>query len=298
MSNIQIIDGKRLSEELLETQKLYLDNYGDLRRPHLVVITIGNDDASNVYIKNKKRACEKCDIQFEHLVIDENTNINNVTNIIKSLNADTSVDGVIVQQPVPEKFKGIEQLVDPKKDVDGFTTYNLGGTLNNYEHIPACTPNGIMELLHFNSIDLCGKHVVIVGRSNIVGKPLIGMLLSKNATVTSCNSYTENLDIITGTADILITAIGKPKFIHRDYLTSKCMCIIDVGMNRDKNNKLCGDVDYTNVISYWDSINDNMTRYITPVPGGVGPMTVYSLIKNTNIAYCNNIINTLVGGSI
>lgn len=294
MGNIQIINGKELSEQLLDMQKVYI-NMDNVRRPRLVVITIGNDDASKVYLRNKERACIKCDIKFEHIKFDDNVSKSSVISKIQALNQDNSVDGIIVQQPVPINYKNIEQYIIPKKDVDGFTTFNLGGTLNNYEHIPACTPNGIMELLHFNSIDLCGKHVVIVGRSNIVGKPLIGMLLSKNATVTSCNSYTENLDIITGTADILITAIGKPKFIHRDYLTSKCMCVIDVGMNRDKNNKLCGDVDYTNVISYWDSINDNMTRYITPVPGGVGPMTVYSLIKNTNIAYCNNITNNLMG---
>ncbi len=296
MSNIKIINGKELADKLLENQKLYLDKHNDMRRPYLVVITIGKDDASNVYVRNKQRACERCDIIFENVVFDENCDIQDVKDKIQKLNDDSSIDGIIVQQPVPDIFRGIEQLVTPNKDVDGFTTYNLGGTLNNIKHISACTPNGIMELLHYNDITLEGKHVVVIGRSNIVGKPLIGMLLSKNATVTSCNSHTENLELITGTADIIITAIGKPKYIHRDFLTSKCKCIIDVGMNRDSNGKLCGDVDYSNIIDYWNKINDDEPRYITPVPGGVGPMTVYSLIKNTNIAYCENVLNTLLGG--
>lgn len=296
--SIKIINGKLLSEQLLETQKLNFVNKYNLRRPHLVVITIGNDEASNIYVRNKKRACEKCGIDFEHIVFDLTVERTIVENKIMSLNNDNSIDGIIVQQPVPSQLKDIEQLIDYTKDVDGFTTYNLGGTLNNCKHISACTPNGIMELFHFNDIDLCGKHIVVIGRSNIVGKPLIGMLLSKNATVTSCNSYTKDLELITGSADILITAIGKPKFIHRDYLTAKCMCIIDVGINRDSNGKLCGDVDFNNICDYWESIGDNIDRYITPVPGGVGPMTVYSLIKNVNIAYSDNITKNLIGGSL
>lgn len=296
--SIKIINGKELSEQLLETQKLNFASQFKLRQPHLVVITIGDNAASNIYVRNKKRACEKCGIEFEHIVFNASVERVVVENKILSLNKDNSIDGIIVQQPVPEHLSGVEQLIIAEKDVDGFTTYNLGGTLNNCKYIPACTPNGIMEMFHFNNIDLCGKHIVILGRSNIVGKPLIGMLLSKNATVTSCNSYTQDLELITGTADILITAIGKPKFIHRDYLTAKCMCIIDVGINHDSNGKLCGDVDFENICNYWESISDDKDRYITPVPGGVGPMTVYSLIKNVNIAYSNNITKNLVGGNL
>lgn len=294
MGNIQIINGKELSEQLLDMQKVYI-NMNNVRRPRLVVITIGNDDASKVYLRNKERACIKCDIKFEHIKFDDNVSKSSVISKIQVLNQDNSVDGIIVQQPVPINYKNIEQYIIPKKDVDGFTTFNLGGTLNNIDHISSCTPNGILELFHYNSIDLCGKHIVILGRSNIVGKPLIGMLLNQNATVTSCNSYTKDLKLVTSTADIIISAIGKPKYINHTFITSKCMCIIDVGMNRDENGKLCGDIDYQDIVEDWSKLNDDITRYITPVPGGVGPMTVYSLIKNTNIAYCNNITNNLMG---
>jgi methylenetetrahydrofolate dehydrogenase (NADP+)/methenyltetrahydrofolate cyclohydrolase len=286
MGNINILNGKKLAESLYEMQDLCLADDVELRKPKLVVITIGDDDASKVYVRNKKKACEKCNIIFEQKHFSEDEDINIVLDYMKHLNIDRSVDGIMVQLPVPYRFKGIEQAIMPDKDVDGFSTYNLGGTLNNVKHIPACTPNGIMELLHYNDIDLEGKNVVIIGRSNIVGKPLIGMLLERNATVTICHSKTENIKNITANADILIVAIGKPKFINSYYITSKCMCIIDVGMNRDENGELCGDVDFEDIVNYWKMFStDNIERYITPVPGGVGPMTVYSLVKNVNMIY-------------
>lgn len=290
MGNVVKLSGKKLVEELYETQCVIYDS--QLRRPCLCVITIGNDDASKVYVKNKKQACERCNIKFIHKVFLDTDDINVVKEYISTLNYDDTIDGILVQQPVPDKFKGVEQLIDDNKDVDGFSTYNIGGTLTNRPHISACTPSGIIDLFHYYNIDLCGKHVVIIGRSNIVGKPLIGMLLSKNATVTSCNSYTNNIKDITRTADIIISAMGKPKLLDADYLSSKCICVIDVGINRDENNKLCGDCDYDNIVACWNLLDDNIERYITPVPGGVGPMTVYSLIKNVNIAYSNHIVDS------
>lgn len=291
MNILKILDGKKLADELLDTQHIELSP--NVRRPYLVVITIGDNDASNVYVRNKRIACEKCDITFGHKVFEESTSVEDVINYIKRLNTDKTVDGIIVQQPVPYQFKGIEQLVDPHKDVDGFTTQNIGGIFNGTNYVPACTPNGIMQLLHYNDISVVGKHIVILGRSNIVGKPLIGMLLNANATVTSCNSHTKDLEQITKTADIIISAIGKPKFLNRKHITPKCECIIDVGINRDENNKICGDVNFNDIIDYWESLDDDTPRSITPVPGGVGPMTVYSLIKNVNTAYCENVIRII-----
>lgn len=285
------LDGKMLSNEILDTQHLVLDSC--LRRPKVVVISIGDDEASKIYLRNKQRACEKCDIIFEYVSFNASTDVEIICNYIKSLNKMNKVDGIMIQQPVPDKFKGLEQQISNFKDVDGFTTYNLGGTLNNVEHILACTPSGILQMLHHYNIELKGKHIVILGRSNIVGKPLIGMLLNENATVTSCNSYTKNIQSITLNADILISAIGQPKLIDSNYITTKCTCIIDVGINRDENNKVCGDVNYDNIIkmwSDWEKSGDKVERYITPVPGGVGPMTVASFVKNINLAYSRNII--------
>lgn len=288
MGKITVLDGKKLAEQLLENESIKLSQKVKNRQPKLVVITIGNDDASKVYIRNKEKACNKCNIIFEHKAFASEINIEEVTNYIQKINQDKNVDGIMVQQPVPNRFKNIEQLIVNEKDVDGFTTYNLGGTLNQANHIPACTPSGIIKLLDYYNVNLEGKHVIILGRSNIVGKPLIGMLLNKNATVTSCNSYTKDLKEITKTADIIISSIGKPKFIDNSYITSKCECIIDVGINRDENGKLCGDIDYNNIIDFWSTLDDK-ERFITPVPGGIGPMTVYSLIKNVIDSYNNNI---------
>lgn len=289
--SVIILDGKTLANEILETQHLVLDS--TLRRPKVVVISIGDDVASAIYLRNKRKACEKCDIIFEHISYNEDTSVETIYNYIKSLNNMKTVDGIMIQQPVPYKFKGLEQYIVDYKDVDGFTTYNLGGTLNNENHISACTPSGILQLFHYYDIDLTGKHVVILGRSNIVGKPLIGMLLKENATVTSCNSYTKNLQGITLDADIIISAMGQPKYINSHYITTRCTCIIDVGINRDENNKVCGDVNYkdiTDMWSSWEKAGDKVERYITPVPGGVGPMTVASFVKNINLAYSRNII--------
>ena len=174
--------------------------------------------------------------------------------------------------------------------MDGFTTYNLGNTLCNTEgdkSLYACTSYGITKFFDAYNIDITGKTVCIIGRSNIVGKPLIGLLLNKNATVISCNSYTENLKELTKNSDIIISAIGKAKYINSDFINDRTYAIIDVGMNRNEEGKLCGDVDFEDICSKWKDLNDNSTRYITPVPGGVGPMTVASLIHNIRISFSN-----------
>ncbi len=278
---VNLIDGKELSKRLLDECKESLKNVNSNRKPKLVVITVGDDDASKVYVRNKHRACENCNIDFENLKYDSNISRDEIILEISKLNVDDTVDGVMVQFPIPDHLKGIEQHIIASKDVDGFTMYNMGNTLYNSKEaikLEACTPHGIMYMLEKSNINLEGKHVVILGRSNIVGKPLIGLLLSKNATVTSCNSYTNNLQEITKTADILISAIGKAKYITKDFISEKTNVIIDVGMNRDDEGKLCGDVNFNEIVDYWNTLEG--TKFITPVPGGVGPMTVASLVNN------------------
>ena len=284
---VNLIDGKQLSEELLQEsadriEKLTKEN----RKPKLVVITVGEDSASKVYVRNKKKACEKVGIEFKNERFPEDITRKEILDRIKELNSDNSVDGLFVQMPVPKALKGIEQKIDITKDVDGFSIYNLGNTLYQNEDtvkLEACTPYGIMYMLEKKKIDLTGLHVVVIGRSNIVGKPLIGMLLSKNATVTSCNSYTKGIKDITKTADILICAIGKAKYVNSSFISDRTKVIIDVGINRDENEKLCGDVDFEDVMEYWKESDKD--HYITPVPGGVGPMTVASLIHNITNCY-------------
>ena len=283
---VNLIDGKELSKRLLQESKSLLEKVNSSRKPKLVVITVGDDDASKVYVRNKQRACENCNIEFENLRFESTISRDDLILEISKLNADDSIDGVMVQFPIPGHLKGIEQHIVASKDVDGFTMYNMGNTLYNSAEalkLEACTPHGIIYMLEQSNIDLEGKHVVVLGRSNIVGKPLIGLLLAKNATVTSCNSYTKDLQEITKTADILISAIGKAKYITKDFISEKTNVIIDVGMNRDETQKLCGDVDFDDVTSYWNTLDNDF--YITPVPGGVGPMTVASLVSNVVKTY-------------
>lgn len=290
--SVVLMDGKKVAEEFLQTQH-FTDN--TLRPPLLCIITVGEDKASQIYVKNKLKKCKECGINVIHNTYPNTVTYNTLQSYINELNYSPNVDGIIIQQPLPKHLKGIEQLILPDKDVDGFTNQNLGFTLTNQsEGLQACTPQGIMHLLKYYDIPLEGKTVVIIGRSNIVGKPLIGLLLQENATVISCNSYTKNLTDFTMQADVLITAIGKPKMISMGgNLLDNCYCIVDVGMNKDENGKLCGDVDFESVYDSWSNSQlvdkDFKTHYITPVPGGVGPMTVAMLIHNVNIAYHNHI---------
>jgi methylenetetrahydrofolate dehydrogenase (NADP+)/methenyltetrahydrofolate cyclohydrolase len=273
-----LLDGKKLANKLYNSYTLN-------ETAKLVVFTVGNDPASKVYVRNKQRACERVGIIFENIIVDENIKPYEFSKLIKTTLSNDIFDldiqyehyGIILQLPAPESLVEIFNSEVPSMfDVDGFGNENTNflyiGDEEPY-HYPA-TPKGIMTLLNNYNIDVEGKHVVIIGRSNIVGKPLAQMMLRKNATVTVCHSKTQNLEKITKTADILVVAIGKPKFINETHISDN-VTIIDVGINRTEDG-ICGDVDF-------DRVKDKCYA-ITPVPGGVGPMTVYSLIENlTNI---------------
>lgn len=272
------IEGKVVADELKSQIKAYIEETSkNYRKPSILVVTIGDNQASEVYVRNKKLACEYCGIEFNQQHFAETVTQEELDNYFTVKNNDNSIDGIIIQLPVPKNLN-VEKYVTVIKDVDGFSPVSLVGA--------PCTPFGIMKLFDYYKIDLTGKHVVILGRSKIVGKPLIDLCLERNATVTSCNSYTKDLPNITEQADVIISAIGKSKMINYSYLSPKCTCIIDVGINRDENNKLCGDVDYEDIVKYWTTIDDctptqdQLHRYITPVPGGVGPMTVASLMEH------------------
>lgn len=287
---INIINGKEIQRNLLDECKKEILKYSNKRKPNLVVITIGEDKASKIYVKNKAKACEECGIELKNINFRNDVSKEEVISKINVLNNDKNVDGIMIQLPIPESLNGIQYEIDIKKDVDGLNPYNLENTLYNYEYsfkISPCTSYGIIYMLKKFNIDLKGKHIVIMGRSNLVGKPLIGMLLKENATVTSCNSYTNNLKEITKTADILICAVGKSKLIDRSYISEKTKAIIDVGINVDENEKVCGDVNFNDILNYWE--DTNAEKYITPVPGGIGPVTVASLIHNVLECYKNNI---------
>ena len=270
-----LLNGKELSD------KLY--NLFDLKKEtaKLVVFTVGNDPASKVYVRNKQRACERAGIAFENIVLKENTSVNKFSEIIMDKlskdvfqldYSDYAKYGMILQLPAPQHLVDMFNTMVPTHfDVDGFGEINFRSvmTTGTAPHLPA-TPKGIMTLLRNYNIPIEGKHVVIIGRSNIVGKPLAQMMLKENATVTICHSKTENLERITKTADILVVAAGKPKFINEIHI-SEGVTIVDVGINKTENG-ICGDVDF-------DRVKDKCYA-ITPVPGGVGPMTVYSLIEN------------------
>lgn len=280
----QILDGKALSakiKEELSKEVLSLQKKGI--KPGLAVIIVGNDIASRVYVNNKKKACEACNIYSEEYALPENTTEGELLDLIQKLNERKDISGILVQLPLP---KGIDQekvllSISPKKDVDAFHPYNVGKIMiGDFDFLP-CTPAGVMELIHLSGIDVCGKKCVVVGRSNIVGKPQAMLLLHENATVTICHSRTKNLKEECLNADILVAAVGKAKFITADMVRPGAV-VIDVGMNRDENGKLCGDVDFENV--------KDKCFAITPVPGGVGPMTIAMLMRNTvKAAQLNNI---------
>lgn len=288
---IKLLDGKSLAESIYSNIKGEVDKLE--RKPHLVVISVGNDSASQVYIRNKKKACEKVGIRFSHAQIDglkfegmSETLIQILAMQIQDLNADEDVDGILIQKPIiglsKEDENLVTSLIDPMKDVDCFSPANVSELYEGNNDMISCTPQGIISLLDSENIEIEGKEVVIIGRSTIVGKPLALALLNRNATVTICHSKTENLKEVTRRADILISAVGKAKMIDFNYIGNKCRVIIDVGMNRDENGKLCGDVDFKDIEN--SHFNTYYTTYITPVPGGVGPMTVASLIQN--VLYC------------
>lgn len=270
-----IIDGKLVAQEVkAKVSKKVKELQENGITPGLAVIIIGNNQASRIYVNNKKKACAEVSIYSKEYALPDTTSQKELIELISKLNNDDSINGILVQLPLPNHIneKAVIEAIDPLKDVDAFHEINVGKIMiGEYDLLP-CTPAGIIELLNSQNIEIEGKHCVVVGRSNIVGKPMAMLLLHRNGTVTICHSKTKNLKKICKNADILIAAVGKAKFITSD-MVKKGAVVIDVGMNKDENSKLCGDVDFDNV--------EKIASYITPVPGGVGPMTIAMLMKNT-----------------
>lgn len=270
----EIIDGKKLAKKIREELKIKCD---ELKQkgiyPKLAVIMVGNNPASKVYVRNKSNACADVGVEYVEYLLEENIEQEELIELIKKLNEDKTINGILLQSPIPmhldinEAFKTITYI----KDVDGFSPASVGKLCIGEDTFISCTPYGVIKMLEEYNIDLNGKHVVILGRSNIVGKPLIQCCLQKNATVTICHSKTQKLEEITKQADVLISAIGQPEFVKTDMIKDKAV-VIDVGINRNKDGKLVGDVDFENV--------KEKASYITPVPGGVGPMTIAMLMNN------------------
>lgn len=268
-----LIDGKAVAQKVRDEVKESVQKDDFIYPPRLAIIRVGNDPASATYVKNKTKASQEVGIEVEDIHLTDCTQ-ESLESLIENLNYDEGVNGILVQLPLPSYLDSdkILNLINPKKDVDGFTDNSMGKLFANKKCTVACTPAGIMRLLDEYNIEVEGKKVVIVGRSNIVGKPMAALMLNRNATVTICHSKTKNLKEECLQADILIVAIGKLKFITADMVKEGAV-VIDVGINRDENNKLCGDVDFENIAP--------KCSFITPVPGGVGPMTVAMLMKNT-----------------
>lgn len=270
----KILDGKAVSSAVKENIKA---DVGALKKKgidvSLAVVLVGNDPASKIYVANKKKVCEATGIRSLEYILNENTTEKEIVDLIKNLNADSSVNGILCQLPLPKGLdeKKIINTISPEKDVDAFHPVNVGKIMiGDFDFVP-CTPAGIMEILKFYDISPEGKNCTVIGRSNIVGKPMAMLMLHKNATVTVCHSKTKNLKEMCKSADILISAVGKAGFVTADMVKDGAV-VIDVGMNRE-NGRLCGDVAF-------DEVKEK-TSFITPVPGGVGPMTIAMLLKNT-----------------
>ena len=270
----QIIDGKKISQEIkdeLREKMAELKQKGESRC--LAVIQVGDDPASSVYVNNKKKACEYIGIDSESYHLPEETTEKELLELIDELNRKPEVNGILVQLPLPKQIDENKILlaISPEKDVDGFHPVNVGNLSIGRPGFVSCTPAGVIQLLKHSGIEIEGKECVVLGRSNIVGKPMAMLLLRENGTVTVCHSRTKDLKEITRRADILVAAIGKPKFIDADYVKEGAV-VIDVGIHRNENGKLCGDVDFESVAPHCAAI--------TPVPGGVGPMTIAMLMHN------------------
>ena len=270
----QIIDGKELAKNIrlkLKDEVIELKN-ADIH-PKLAVIMVGDDKASKVYVKNKSKACEDVGIAYEEYLLPAETKMEELLELIEKLNNDETVHGILVQSPLPQGLDAnvAFRTISPKKDVDGFNPINVGKLSLNQDCFVSCTPFGVIKMLEAYNIQIEGAHVVVIGRSNIVGKPLLQCLLNKNATVTVCHSRTKDLKEMTKQADILIAAIGKPKFVTEDMVKENAV-VIDVGINRLDDGKLVGDTDFENI--------KDKVSHITPVPGGVGPMTIAMLMHN------------------
>ncbi len=271
----KLIDGKAISAALrgeIAAEVIQLKQQGIT--PGLAVILVGEDPASQTYVRNKQKACEEVGFHGEQINLPATTTQEELLAVVEALNARTDIHGILCQLPLP---KGLDDslviaAIDPKKDVDAFHAENVGHIMIGDQHFLPCTPAGVMELIHRSDIAVEGKHCVVIGRSNIVGKPMAMLLLQENGTVTICHSRTKNLAEVCRQADILVAAVGRAKFVTADMVKPGAT-VIDVGINRDENGKLCGDVDFAAV--------EPIAGAITPVPGGVGPMTIALLMKNT-----------------
>ena len=270
-----MMDGKALSQKIrgqILAETTELKKQGIV--PGLAVIIVGEDPASQIYVRNKERACEECGFYSEKYALPEETTQDELLALIDKLNCDPKINGILCQMPVPKHIseEAVIGAIDSKKDVDAFHPINVGKIMvGDFDFLP-CTPAGVMEMLHSYDIPVEGKECVVIGRSNIVGKPMGMLLLHENGTVTICHSRTKNLAEVCRRADILVAAVGIPQFVKADMVKDGAV-VIDVGMDRDENGKLCGDVDFENV--------KDKCSFITPVPGGVGPMTISTLMKNT-----------------
>ncbi len=272
----QIIDGKAISAKVKEEVKAEVARDG--LNVGLAVVIVGDDPASRVYVNNKKKACEFCGIKSFEYALPEETTEKELLDLVDTLNADKNVNGILVQLPLPKHLdeKKVIERISPLKDVDAFHEQNVGKIMiGNYAFLP-CTPAGCMELIHSTGTTVAGKECVVIGRSNIVGKPMAMLLLHENGTVTVCHSKTKNLAEVCRRADILVAAVGRPNFVTADMVKPGAV-VIDVGINRLDTGKLCGDVKF-------DEVSEK-AGYITPVPGGVGPMTIAMLMKNTVTAW-------------
>ena len=270
----QIIDGQAIAGEIKEECRVKAEEYREKGiEITLAVVQVGSDPASGVYVRNKKRACEACGIRSLSYELPEETCEVELLELIEKLNRDEAVNGILVQLPLPGQIdeKKVIQAIDAKKDVDGFHPMNAGALCTGERGFVSCTPAGIIQLLKRSRIAIAGKECVVIGRSNIVGKPAALLLLAENGTATVCHSRTADLKEVTKRADILVVAVGKPKFITAEYVKEGAV-VIDVGIHRKENGKLCGDVDF-------DSVAPKCSA-ITPVPGGVGPMTIAMLMSN------------------
>lgn len=273
---MKLLDGKIVKKTVLAELK---EKVSKEKRPlGLVVIQVGEDPASVVYVRQKAKMAEKVGFNFNHIKLDSSVSEEELLNKIDEFNNDDNVDGILVQMPIPKHLnpKTIQNAISPLKDVDGLTDINMGKLMHNEEALVPCTPLGIMDLLKHYGIEVAGKRVVVVGRSDLVGKPMLALMINADATVTLCHSKTKDMSKITKKADILIVAVGKANFIKAEDIRNGCV-VIDVGINRMSDGSLCGDVDF-------NSVKDKAS-YITPVPGGVGQMTVAELGMNTYKAY-------------
>ncbi len=271
-----VIDGKKLAQDIRVEIKAGVDKFRSERKRDigLAVVLVGDNPASQVYVRNKIKACEEVGIKSYSEYLPADCAQDSLASVVKRLATDKNIDGILVQLPLPEHLDAekILKLIPTEKDVDGFSEENTGKLSRGEDCLVACTPNGIMKILERYGVETCGKKAVVVGRSDIVGKPMAMLLINADATVTVCHSKTADLKEECLRADILVAAVGKTKFITAD-MVKEGATVIDVGMNRNENGKLCGDVDFENV--------KDKCSYITPVPGGVGPMTITMLMYNT-----------------